>query len=151
VREFGDQKDAAAEAKGRLSAAGSAKTPSRLTGRLLWSAPRTGGANPDSVSTDGRFATFTDGQSGELAIHDFATNTDHRLTNIGGWSVGYTAFSSVSPDEKHIAYAAYLDKENALELRVSPISAAETAPPKVALRTSQDDGIYAIGWLPDGK
>jgi len=151
VREYGDQKHAADEARAHLAALRSAASTSNRAARLLWTNPFAGSRGPDTVSPDGRFAGFTDGETGNLAIHDFATGTNRRLTDAGGWAVAYTDAASISPDGQQIAYDMYLDREHALELRVASIAKGESTPPTVALRTGQNEGAYEIQWMPDGK
>lgn len=58
------------------------------------------------VSPDGRYLTFVDWNTGDLAIKDLKTGKKRRLTNKGSWLVSDAmAFQSRwSPDGKHIAF-----------------------------------------------
>jgi Tol biopolymer transport system component len=103
VREFGDQAVVAAEARTKLAAlvgAGGASGSSTLAVRRVWSGADVTG----KVSPDGRFVSFTDWETGDVAIHDLATGQDRRVTD-NRLPEGIIEPSVPSPDSKSIAYA----------------------------------------------
>ncbi len=73
-----------------------------------------------SLSPDGRYISYPDWNTGDLAIHDMVTGKDRRLTNKGSWAVsndnaGYSLFS---PDGKQVAYTWRIWAKNQTELRI---------------------------------
>src|SRR5215831_13685853 len=80
LRDYGDQNEAAAQARARLAAL-SGNTPSggsQLVARRVW-------AGPDvhvmgSLSPDGRYLSCVDGATGDIALRDLATGKMRRLT-----------------------------------------------------------------------
>ena len=57
-----------------------------------------------SVSPDGRVISFTDWDTGDLALHDVTTGQNRRLTtNKKDWDA-YAIGSAISRDGRHIAY-----------------------------------------------
>jgi tetratricopeptide (TPR) repeat protein len=89
VREYADQKETAATAQARLAAlagAGGATGSSTLSVRRVW-------ANADvtgKVSADGRFLSFTDWKSENVAIRDLATGQTSAASRA--WAVAAVSF-----------------------------------------------------------
>ena len=148
VREFTDQKDAAAEARSRLAALQS-PAPARAgqAARQVWTGQDAFGAVRGSPSPDGRYLTFL--QSGALAVRDLKEGTTHALTKDPG-SFDYSAFS---PDGRQIAYGWNLraGNETRSELRILPFSSGDSAQPRIVHRNDETIRIRPIGWTPDGK
>ena len=103
VREYADQPDAVKTARARLGVTLAALNTG-MTTRQVWT-----GREVDtygSVSPDGRLISFTDWDTGDLALHD----SDHgpeppSATNKKGWSDDAFAIGSpISRDGRHIAY-----------------------------------------------
>jgi len=143
VREYADQRDVVAMARARLG--GSTAGNEGVVSRQMWSGPKVdayGGVSPDS-----RFLSFTDWDTGDLAIHDFTTGQDRRLTNKGTWndSVEQALMSSVSRDGKQVAYG-WLVAES-YELRTIDFNGGK---PRV-LAARPDAGFQPLDWSPDGK
>jgi Tol biopolymer transport system component len=146
LSEFGDQKEAAAEARTRLAALQSPAAPqTKQAARQIWA-----DARPGTPSPDGRYLSFVDSETGDLAVRDLSTGTNRRLTNTGGWYSGYAADSVLSPDDRQVAYTLY-DKENKVELRVASIAAGEPVRATVVLRIEQNDYLRPIAWMPGGE
>ncbi len=137
VKEFGDQAEAVAMAKSRMSSI--AATVAAGTGprvRQVWA----GDAVDDegSVSPDGRFLTYAHWDTGDLGVRDLATNTSKLLTNTGGWEKSGGEFaqdSRYSPDGKRIAYNWFLPKRG-----------ASTGGYELRIMNSDGSGVRAIGW-----
>ena len=105
VRDFGDQKDAVAQARARLAAlagTGSAPVSSTLAVRRVWA----GASVTGKVSADGRVLSYTDPVSGSVAIRDLATGQNRLLTDTGkpDGSGGSIEPSMPSPDGRYVAY-----------------------------------------------
>jgi Tol biopolymer transport system component len=88
-----------------------------LTLRQVWA-----GTDVDTsgrVSPDGRYLSFTDWETGDLAVRTIATGENRRVTNKGPWSLsGEMALGSVfSPDGARIAYG-WMVRSGLVELRV---------------------------------
>ncbi len=101
----------------------------RLTLRRVWADSRTNALG--APSPDGRYLSFVDWETGDLAVRDLATGENHRLTNKGSWkdSAEYAYFSIFSPDSRQVAYAWFNDKKF-YELRV--ITIEDLRPPLLA-------------------
>jgi len=116
--------------------------------RQVWS-----GADVDiegSVSPDGRYLSFVDWSTGDLAIRDLATGTNRRLTDKGSWakSQEFALFSTWSPDSRKIVYQWYA-KDEIFELRIIDI---KEAAPRVLYRVLKKmEYVQAFDWSPDGK
>ncbi len=81
-----------------------------------------------SPSPDGRWVTFVDWSTGNLAVRDLVTGETRTLTNTGGWSESseYARASAFSPDGRRIAYA--WSSESGLQLRLTDV---DGSPPRV--------------------
>ncbi len=153
LRNYADQQDAAAEARARLAALAppAGRNGPAMTARRIW-------AGPDldvqgRPSPDGHYFTFTDWETGDLAVRDLLTSQNRRLTNKGSWfaSNEFAFFSIVSPDGKQVAYSWY-NKDNTWELRLLPLdSTSETAKPRILFHNEQTEYIRPDDWSPDGK
>ncbi len=112
-------------------------------------------ADPDIVgiygapSPDGRYLSYVDWDTGDLAIREIATGKKRRLTNKGSWdeSFEYAIFSRWSPDGKQIVYEWYNDNEF-IDLYIIGLDGS-----KPRILYSNEDGEYAktYDWSPDGR
>jgi Tol biopolymer transport system component/tRNA A-37 threonylcarbamoyl transferase component Bud32 len=105
-----------------------------------------------SVSPEGRYLTFTNWDTGDLAIHDFVTGSNRNLTHTGGWGTSgdYASESRISADGKQVAVAWFIEG-GAFELRVLPSASTNgSVPARTLLHTSLDDYSSPAGWTPDG-
>jgi Tol biopolymer transport system component len=151
VRDFGDQKDLAETARTRLSAlerAGGLSHPPGITLRKVWGG--TFGVVEGSPSPDGRYHSFTDWDTGDLALRDLATGQYRRLTSKGNWkdSDEFAEASTISSDGRQVAFGWY-NKERYYELRVTGIDGSQ---PRVVFR-DKEVGFYVepYQWTADGK
>lgn len=159
VREFNDQGESVALARTRLSALqGGVRPTGGPTVRQAWS-----GAGVDPMGTpsaDGRYLSFTDWETGDLAVRDLVANTSRRLTNTGGWeaSADFAEFSVMSPDGRQVAYAWFIDKGPTktarclcrYEIRVLDLGAGD-AKPQVLLQSEENFWLRPAAFTPDGK
>jgi len=152
VRDFGDQKDPAETARTRLSAlerAGGLGRPPGMTLRKVWATER--GWLEGSPSPDGRYHSFHDWQTGDLALRDLVTGQNRRLTHVGTWkdSEGNAESSVISGDGRQIAYAWYNHKEEYYEIRVCGIDGSN---PRTVYRDKEFGyWLEPYQWTPDGK
>lgn len=157
LREFGDQTDAAASARVRLATLQTQPSQPSQTVRSIWAE-----ADVDAMgapSLDGRFLSFTDWETGDLAIRDLIQGTNRRLTNTGGWEVSgdFAEYSVISPDGGQVAYAWFTDKGSRPEasctcrydLRVLSLRDA-AARPRILQQSDQMIWIRPVAWSPDG-
>ena len=151
VHEFSDQKEMVAAARARLAAlAGGAGAPgsSTLTMRRIWAGVDVSG----KVSPDGRYVSFTDWETGDVAIRDLATDEIRRLTNdgnFGGKRPGEGAYAEYlvpSPDSRSVAYAW---NGATYDLRVVGLDGSK---PRV-LRISGEGIVrqFPLAWPPDSR
>lgn len=149
LQDYADQGPAAEQARTRLAAlrkpAGS--EPGMVT-RKVWSGP--GVDTSGSVSSDGRHLSYTDWETGDLAIRDLEAGKNRRLTNSGSWDYSSEEFaldSRISPDGKQVAYA-WFNKESFSDLR---LIALDQPQPRVLYSNKDVEYVQPVGWSPDGK
>jgi Tol biopolymer transport system component len=113
--------------------------------RVAWTSPTLREAG--SVSSDGRYLSYRDAPTGQLAIRDLQSRTDYiRFTNS---TSGYPALverSALSPDLRSVAYG-WFNGANQWELRV--VTAVADARPRTLLVRGRL--VEAYGWTADGQ
>ncbi|MBI4910908.1 MAG: PD40 domain-containing protein [Acidobacteria bacterium] len=150
VREYGGAQYASA-ARQRLASLGGGEPSGQLTMRAVWTGDKVD--SESSLSPDGRFISFPDWDTHNLALHDLVTGTDRLLTNTGSRKRGETVFaesSAMSRDGKQVAYTWHDQKNGSLyELRVVNVS----GDPKPRRVYEHKSGGYLepCDWSPDGK
>ena len=145
VDEFPAQHEIVATARRRLAGLGVAQERAALSLRKIWS---NAGATLGSPSVDGRFLSFTDWSTGDLAVHDVQSGKDRRVTDKGSWdSPSYAEFSVPSPDGKQIAYAWFIGPGLAYDLRVVDVDGSE---PRVVLKNEDVHWLQPLAWSTDG-
>jgi Tol biopolymer transport system component len=150
VRDYADQRDVAAQGRARLAALGDATPRTKATGlttRQVWAQPNTdvqGG-----VSFDGRYLSYVDHETGDLAIRDLGTRENRRLTSTGSSSGGdeFAEISTFSPDARQIVYA-WSNKDGFYELR---LVGRDGGQPRVLSRNEDVRYLQPFDWSPDGK
>jgi len=153
VDNYPEQSDAVREAREKLSlligSRALVKTgPAGISLRQVWSGP--GVDVMGAVSPDGRYLSFVDWSTGDLAIRELGTGTNRRLTDKGSWAQSreFALFSKWSPDSRQIVYQWYA-KDEIFELRVIDI---HEAVPRVLYRVLKKmEYVQAFDWSPDGK
>ena len=153
IDNYPEQSDAVREAKEKLSLL---LRPRALmeTGnaefkiRQVWAGP--GVDNSGAVSPDGRFLSFVDWGTGDLAIRELATGKNRRVTNKGSFmqSPEFALFSEWSPDGRRIVYQ-WFNKDQMFELRLVDV---EQLKPRSLYRSKEKmEYVQAFDWTPDGK
>jgi Tol biopolymer transport system component len=155
LRDYADQPEQVTLARERLAAlrGASRAVGTDLAVRKVWAEPLTD--TQGAPSPDGRYFSFVDWTTGDLAIRDLETGKNRRLTNKGAWqqSKDFALFSRWSPDGKQLAYDWYLaDPPSAPpadhnELRIIKL---EDAQPRILYR-EKDVWVVTCDWSPDGK
>jgi Tol biopolymer transport system component len=153
VREYADQADQVKLARNRLASL-AAPAPVTMTARMLENPP---GDTPNCrVSPDGRYITFTDWRTGDIAIRDLQTGKDRRLTDKGtegdedsAISQGAGGTASWSSDGKQIAYA-WNFSDSVVRRRELRVIGVEGGKPRIL---AQFDGreIGSFVWSPDER
>jgi Tol biopolymer transport system component len=150
VRDFAEQKDAAAEARARLTAVGGpASKPATQAVRLVWTGQDAFGSVRGSISPDGGHLTFLDLATSGLAIRDLKEDTSRVLAQAPGGSMYYAVFS---PDGRRVAYtwATRSGTEIQFDLRILPLGGDATQP-RIVYRNEEMLWPRPFGWTPDGK
>ena len=147
VNNFPGQKSEVAIARERLSqlliAEKVSTTPKTLTLQKVLSGQTT--IMWGAVSPSGRFLTYSDPETLNLAIRELSTGKTSVLTKDAAENpLQFNMGSVVSPDNKQIAYAWY---NNNHEIRLTDIDNPQT---KVLYGNIGED-IYPCAWSPDGK
>ena len=150
VRDYADQSEAAALARTRLAAlrkpAAVSKEPALAT-RKVWTPPDMGNIE-GAPSPDGRYISFTDWETGDLAVWDLETAKSRRLTNKGPWekSAEFAMFSRWSPDGRQIAYDWYDGRS--MDLRVITLEGRD---PRTLLDNKNEEWLQTYDWSPDSR
>jgi Tol biopolymer transport system component len=140
LRDYADQNEAAAQARARLAAISGkvAFGSSEMVVRRVWAGPDVDGQG--SVSPDGRYLSYADPATGNLALRDLLTGKMRHLTN-NTESGGNAFFSTISPDGKDVAYEWYQDDSGDLRL-----VGLDGSAPRIL-----EGGAIPTDWSPDGK
>jgi Tol biopolymer transport system component/beta-lactamase regulating signal transducer with metallopeptidase domain len=101
------------------------------------------------VSPDGKYISYTDWDTGDLAVYEVATGQKRRITNKGIWdeSDEFAEFSRWSPDSKQIVYDWY-NKDRFIELRIIGLDGSE---PRILYRNKNVTWAQTYDWSHDGK
>jgi Tol biopolymer transport system component len=116
--------------------------------RRLWYHPDNldfwGGPSPD-----GRYLTYVDWESGDLALRDFSGGESRHLTSDGTLPEGgaFALFSTFSPDGERVAYAWWNTGVRSRELRVIGLDGSA---PRV-LYSDESINVLPEEWSSDGQ
>ena len=102
------------------------------------------------ISPDGRYLSFTDWNTGDLAVRDLATGKNRRLTNKGSWmkSAEFALFSKWSPDGKQVFYNWYNPEGDNFDIHSVGLEGAE---PRVLYRSNEFEYVQPFDWHPNGN
>ncbi len=107
-----------------------------------------------SPSPDGRFLSFVDWSTGDLALRDLTSGDKHRLTDTPLEADEWAEQSRISPDGMKVAYTWVLEDadeglhRHSVDLRVVDRSGSD---PRVIYRDEAVRYIAPAAWFPDGK
>jgi len=154
LREYADQSEAAAKARARLAAlsGNGASRSSEMVTRRLWTGPDVD-VEDCSVSPDGRYLSYVDWTTGDLAIRDLATGKTRRLTNksSSAESGGHATFSVISPDGKEVAYTWKQELPGEIFLADLRLVRLDGSAPRVLYSNRQAQSAVPTDWSSDGK
>lgn len=118
-----------------------------LTLLLAFVACRHSYAETGGPSHDGRYLSFVDAATGNLAIRDTATNVPKALTSNAPGSKEFAYFSVISRDSAKVAYAWFND-EGFYDLRVVNLDGSGS---RILYRNEQAGFVQPCAWSPDNK
>jgi Tol biopolymer transport system component len=140
------QSQEVAAARARIAALSQAGATAVVTRQVWTDAP--GGVYVGAPSPDGRYITYVDYGSGNLAVRDLRTDKNSPLTAEGSWDQPeqLAEYSRWSPDGKQAVYA--WSRGSEVELRIVSIDDRRT---RVLYRNNQVTWIGPQDWSPDGR
>lgn len=148
VREFKDQEESVDLAQARLGAA----APASMTNRLVFR-PGYSISDEGTVSVDGRYVSFVDWRTGNLAIRDLRNGSDRRITDFkhnGGPLKVFAEESAISRDSKQVAFNRFDKNSNSgYELWVANLIGEPN--PRRMYANPDVDWMEPRDWSPDGK
>lgn len=154
VRDYADQKDAAAEARERLARLQSPPAAAGIVTRQVWSGPHLDFTG--TVSPDGRYLSFGRDSSsaglGDVALHEFSTGTDRPITDnpdADPWA--YAMQSAISPDGRQVAFSRRTKDGATRELRLVSVAGNAPAPSRLLHNDPNTSEIRPHAWSPDGR
>ena len=114
--------------------------------RQVWRNAR-GGVFMGAPSPDGKYITYVDYESGNLAVRDLKAERQSPLTSEGSWEQPeqLAEYSTWSPDGKQVAYAWWRGSE--IELRILSMDDRRA---RVLLRNDDVTWLGPQDWSPDG-
>ncbi|MGB2862742.1 MAG: hypothetical protein WBC05_05385 [Sedimentisphaerales bacterium] len=125
-----------------------AKPPGMVV-RRVWA----GAADPyfmGAPSPDGKYLSYVDWETGDLAVYELATGKNCRLTNEG-WEKGFASNSIFSPDGKQVAYYWFNYEEGAEQGPELRIVGLDGSGPRVIRLNKGKFVEMPAGWSADGK
>ncbi|MGD8499867.1 MAG: tetratricopeptide repeat protein, partial [Phycisphaerales bacterium] len=149
IQEFADQLEPVTQARSRLAALGQREGEEGPILRRVYSGYV---GYPGNLSHDGKLATITDWDTGDLAVRDLTSGEARRLTNKGSWSESnaFADQSIFSPDDKQIAYVWYTH-ERGSQLRIISIDGTgqRVLYPRNEENKKDDAFLWPIDWSLD--
>lgn len=150
--DFPEQKEAVKVAKEKLSVLLRAQTfiekeDKEFNIRKVWAGPVTDTLG--APSPDGKYLSFVDWNTGDLAIRELSSGKNRHLTDKGSWlqSQEFALFSRWSPDGKRIVYNWY-NKEELFDLRIIGLDSPK---PQILYSVKKMEYVHPFAWSPDGK
>ena len=147
LRDYAEQAELVGIARARLAALDQPRSPadpSTMVVRRVWeshSGDYFGGPSPD-----GRYLTYIDFDTGNLAVHDVVTGQQRPLTQQPRGSSGRAGYSALSPDGQQVAYG--WEEKGRGELRLIGL---DTRGPHVLYQNEEVTWVHPSAWTPDGK
>ena len=101
----------------------------------------------NKVSSDGKYLSYVDGNTGDLGVKKLSTGALRLLTTEGKDYSQYAYSPQWSPDSTKLAFS-WLRADRILELRTI---ALDGSPARVLLRANEGEAVEPMDWSPDGK
>src|SRR4030042_3582896 len=148
VNNFPAQKSEVSVAMERLSRLTTKESPSEITIRQVWTGREADGFG--SVSADGEYLSFTDWETGNLAVRNLKTGENKQVTHDATWrdSTQYAEYSLISPDGNQFVYTWYY-KDLYYELRL--IKSGDQKPLTLYSCKNFDEYIIPGVWFSEGN
>jgi Tol biopolymer transport system component len=147
LKDYADQKQAVALARAALGG----NSLKKQTNTLVWSGGKVN--DEGTVSYDGRYISFVDWDSGDLAIHEVATGENRYLTHTGNPKSGnwkdFAEESAISRDSRQVAFSWWNDENKRYELRVANLTGEPN--PRKLYDEPGNEWLEPRDWSPDGK
>lgn len=149
LREYSDQTEMSAAARTRLAAMtgnSEAASPKGLSVRQVWGAPDADSTG--SISPDGRYLSFVNWVTANVAVRDLKTGQNRDLTREGTWEGPdqHAYYSVWAADSRRVAYA-WVNK-GSFELRTVGLDGSA---PRVLYGNEEVNWIHPAAWSQDGK
>jgi Tol biopolymer transport system component len=150
INEFGEQKELVTRARDLLSQMQTPKTdqesPKGIILKQVWNGPNVNDGG--TISPDGRFISYWDNETGNLAYREISTGKTRLLTNEGTYDepMQFTINSAISPNGKQIAYSWY-NLDQTYDLRIVNVD----DPQPYVLYGKNDEEVYPVSWSADGE
>ena len=150
ARNYADQADAAALARLRLTTIDSGRSVATTTLRKIWAGPDVD--TTGRISPDGRYLSYVNWDTGDLAVHDFSTGANRLLTNKVSWlrSEEFAENSVISRDGKQVAYA-WFNGTDRYQLRVLNLQQPGFPEPRLIFDNPDVAWIAPHDWSNDGR
>jgi Tol biopolymer transport system component len=152
VKEYGGAARYAAQARARLAAMGGGTVAATPQARVVWDQATDYWGR---VSADGRYLSFVDWETGDLAIRDLVNGESRRVTNSGGYekAMGEAESTSLAPDGKRIVFNWHrwdpaAKQEGSFELRIIN---SDGSGGRTLWKASNDRYFEAYGWSADSR
>ncbi len=98
-------------------------------------------------SADGKYLSFVNWKTGDMAVHELASGKNRQLTNEG-WDKGFAGYSVFSPDGKQVAYYWWSNEKESGQMRIVDLDGSE---PRVVHLNKGTSISMPAGWSADGK
>ena len=149
ISEFADQIEVLNEARARLAALEVIipAEPEGIVVRQVWVDPLD--INGE-VSPDGRYISFVDWSTGDIAVRDLDTGKNRRLTSEGSLvkSIEVALYSRWSPDGKQVFYTWYTYEDVMMDCRIVGLDGSK---PRILYQNEEVQFVYPYDSSPDGK
>lgn len=148
ISNYGEQKEVVAKAKTRLlkleQSVVKSKEPEGIRIKQVWQRPYQDYLG--TVSSDGRFLTYADWGSGDVAIHDLKSGENRLLTHEATYEdpQHFTMGSAISKNGKQVVYT-WWSPNNTIDLYLVDV---DNPSPQILYRHEEGEG-YPTAWLSD--
>jgi Tol biopolymer transport system component len=113
--------------------------------RLVWSGPEV--TLLGAPSLDGRYISYVDSATGNLAVRENATGLSRKLTALPAGSRQFAYFSTISRDSRRVAFA-WFNEAGFYDLRVVAMDGSNE---RVLYRNEEAGFVQPCAWSADGK
>jgi Tol biopolymer transport system component len=153
VEDYPDQVEMATKAREKLITLTRAQTIAQKEDKgmriqLIWSGP--GADFMGAVSPGGEYLSFTDWNTGDLAVRDLTTGKNRRITDKGPWikSMEFALFPKWSQDGQFILYSWFNPESEFFELHVVGLKDSK---PKILYNSTENEYVQPFDWHPNGE